>query len=105
MITGLRFNCSSVQDQFNLKPSISTFGKCFGGGLPIGIIALKKDILKKNEQKKKKGIFFGGTFSGNSISMYISNKVVAYIYKNKKFIFKDLEKKKVNLFKGKSIFF
>ena len=51
MITGLRFNCSSVQDQFNLKPSISTFGKCFGGGLPIGIIALKKDILKKNEQK------------------------------------------------------
>ena len=30
MITGLRFNCSSVQNQFNLKPSISTFGKCFG---------------------------------------------------------------------------
>ena len=51
MITGLRFNCSSVQDQFNLKPSISTFGKCFGGGLPIGIIAIKKDIIKKIEQK------------------------------------------------------
>jgi glutamate-1-semialdehyde 2,1-aminomutase len=92
MITGLRFNCSSVQDEFNLKPSISTFGKCFGGGMPIGIIALKKDIVKKLNNNKKK-IFFGGTFSGNSISMYISNKVVNYIYKNKKMIFSNLEKK------------
>ena len=103
MITGLRFNCSSVQDQFNLNPSISTFGKCFGGGLPIGIIALKKDILKKMSNNKKK-VFFGGTFSGNSINMYISNKIVTYIYKNKRFIFKDLERKseffqkKINLF-------
>ena len=46
MITGLRFNCSSVQNQFNLKPSISTFGKCFGGGLPIGIIGINKNVLK-----------------------------------------------------------
>ena len=29
MITGLRFNCSSVQNQVYLEPSISTFGKCF----------------------------------------------------------------------------
>ena len=42
MITGLRFNGSSVQDNLKLNPSISTFGKCLGGGFPIGIIALKK---------------------------------------------------------------
>ena len=33
--------------------------------------------MSKNRKKK---VFFGGTFSGNSISMYISNKVVAFIY-------------------------
>jgi|TARA_B100001093_G_scaffold427282_1_gene421564 glutamate-1-semialdehyde 2,1-aminomutase len=104
MITGLRFNCSSVQDQFNLKPSISTFGKCFGGGLPIGIIAIKKDILKKMSKNKKK-VFFGGTFSGNSISMYISNKVVTYIYKNKKLIFQDLDKKSEFIQKKINFFF
>ena len=42
IITGIRFNCSSVQNIFKLNPSISTFGKCLGGGFPMGIIALKK---------------------------------------------------------------
>ena len=42
IITGIRFNCSSIQTEFKLHPSISIFGKCFGGGFPMGIIALKK---------------------------------------------------------------
>jgi len=83
MITGLRFNCSSVQNQFNFKPSISTFGKCFGGGLPIGIIGIKKNIIKKLDKNKKK-VFFGGTFSGNSIITYVANESVKFIIKNKK---------------------
>ena len=107
MITGLRFNCSSVQNQFNLKPSISTFGKCFGGGLPIGIIGIKKDIIKKLDKNKKK-IFFGGTFSGNSINTFIANRIVRYVYKNKKNIFDNLDKKsefiqkEINLFLKKN---
>ena len=92
MITGLRFNCSSVQNEFNLKPSITTFGKCFGGGLPIGIIAVKKEIEKKLKIKNKK-VFFGGTFSGNSVNTYVANKVVNYVLKNKTFIFNNLNKK------------
>ena len=99
MITGLRFNCSSVQDQFKLNPSISTFGKCFGGGLPIGIIALKKEVLLKLKKNEKK-IFFGGTFSGNSINSFLSNKTVKYIIKNKKNIFVNLEKKAIYLEKN-----
>ena len=107
MITGLRFNCSSVQNQFNLKPSISTFGKCFGGGLPIGIIGIKKNIIKKLDKNKKK-IFFGGTFSGNSINTFIANRLVRYVYKNKKNIFDSLDKKsefiqkEINLFLKKN---
>ena len=107
MITGLRFNCSSVQNQFNLEPSISTFGKCFGGGLPIGIIGIKKNIIKKLDKNKKK-IFFGGTFSGNSINTFIANRLVRYVYKNKKNIFDSLDKKsefiqkEINLFLKKN---
>ena len=107
MITGLRFNCSSVQNQFNLEPSISTFGKCFGGGLPIGIIGIKKNIIKKLDKNKKK-IFFGGTFSGNSINTFIANRLVRYVYKNKKNIFDNLDKKsefiqkEINLFLKKN---
>ena len=50
----------------------------FGGGFPIGIIGLKKEVLIK--LKKKEKIFFGGTFSANSINSYLSNKIVNYIF-------------------------
>ncbi len=102
MITGLRFNASSAQDIYGLKPSITTFGKCFGGGMPIGIIALRNEVFKKLKNKK---MFYGGTFSGNSINTYIGNQITKYIYKNKKFLFKELETKSNYLEKNLNLFF
>ena len=69
IITGLRTDCSTVQSIYNVKPDISTFGKSFGGGMPIGIISITKEVERKIKIQKNK-IFFGGTFSGNSISTY-----------------------------------
>ena len=86
MITGLRTDCSSVQNFFSIKPDISIFGKCFGGGLPIGFISLSKKIRVKMDKMKLK-VFFGGTFSGNSINMYVGNEILKYIINNKKKIF------------------
>ena len=83
MITGLRVKSNSVQQTFKIKPSISTFGKCFGGGLPIGIIGISKKI--ENLIKKKKiNIFFGGTFSGNSLASFVGQETTQFIIKNKK---------------------
>ena len=95
-ISGVRFNASTVQKIYKLNPDISTFGKCFGGGLPIGIIAVKRNILKKISKLKLK-VFFGGTFSANQISTYLGKKTLEYILKNKKRIFSDLEKKSLYL--------
>ena len=92
MITGLRYNGASAQKVMKLDPSISTFGKCFGGGLPLGIIAIKKNIEKKIFKKKKNEIFFGGTFSGNAINTYVGNEVSSYIIKNKKKFLKILKR-------------
>lgn len=97
MITGLRIDASSFQSKYGLKPDIATFGKCFGGGLPIGIIALNKNIEKKIKKLKKK-IFFGGTFSGNSLSTFIGKLTVNYIITNRKKIFRSLEDKSSLLF-------
>ena len=85
MITGVRTYEGSVQKKFNLKPSISTFGKCIGGGVPIGVIGLSNDILKKINKSKKK-IYFGGTFSGNSISTFIGYNTLKFINQNKRII-------------------
>ncbi len=90
IITGIRVNCSSVQNELGIKSDISTFGKVFGGGMPIGILAFSNKIYQKLLKKKKK-VYFGGTFSGNALSMYLANKTLTYILKNKKKIFKKLE--------------
>lgn len=92
IITGLRTDCSSVQSNLKIKPSISTFGKCFGGGMPIGIIALTKKITRILQKKGKK-VFFGGTFSANSISTFVGKLTVEHILKNKVKIFNDLDNK------------
>lgn len=84
-ITGLRTFEGSVQDKYNLNPSITTFGKCIGGGAPIGAIGLSKNFLKKFKKTKKK-VYFGGTFSGNSMSTFIGYNTIKYIFKNKKII-------------------
>ena len=91
MITGLRTDYSSVQSIYKIRPDISTFGKCFGGGVPIGIIAINKKIIEKIKKKKLK-IFFGGTFSGGSINSFIANENLKYIRKNKKKIFSKINK-------------
>ena len=109
MITGLRTNCSSVQSYFKINPDLSTFGKSFGAGLPIGIISISKTTLKKLKKIKPK-VFFGGTFSGNSITTFVGNEILNYILKNKKKIFKKIntnaeyfEKNLNKFFKEKNI--
>ena len=88
ILTGIRVGCSSVQNIFNIKTDISTFGKVIGGGMPIGIIGLKKNIVNKLRKKK---VFFGGTYSGNSLSAYVANETLKEIIKNKKKIFPKIE--------------
>ena len=90
MITGLRDEGKSFQTNNNIKSDISVFGKAFGGGFPLGVIAISPKIYSK--LKKKLKIFFGGTFSGNSINMYVANKVTSYLTKHK-IIYSSLKKK------------
>lgn len=91
MITGLRVNGNSVQEYLKILPDITTFGKSFGGGLPLGVIALSKRTLNKIK-KRKLNIFYGGTYSGNSFSSLLAYETTKYIIKNKKII-NDLNKK------------
>ncbi len=86
MITGLRTNGGTVQSLFNIKTDISTFGKCYGGGSPLGFVAISKKI-DKIITKKNISVYFGGTFSGNSQNMFFSNESLKFILKNKKKIF------------------
>ena len=89
IITGIRSDKNSVQQNYNIKPDITTVGKIAGGGMPIGIIGISKKVNKKIQGKK---IFYGGTFSGNSLSCFVGNETLKYLIKNKTII-KNVNKK------------
>lgn len=61
VLTGLRVG----RKYCDIQPDLSTYGKVFGGGFPIGIVAGKREIM----QCALTGVFMGGTFSANPISM------------------------------------
>lgn len=89
IITGLRVYRASVQNKINLYSDISTFGKCFGNGMPIAFIGISEKINKLICNKKKK-IFFGGTYSGNSLSTFVANNTLKHILSKKKKIFRKI---------------
>ena len=90
MISGLRLPELSVYKKLKTTPDILTFGKIFGGGVPIGIIGITKkveNLLSKN----KDTVFFGGTYSLNPFSSYLGLNTIKYIYKNRNKIYYKLE--------------
>ena len=91
MITGIRTNMGSAQQYFKLKTDISTFGKAFANGMPIGFVGISKKI-EQQIKKKKLNIYFGGTFSGNSMTTFFAKEYLVYLRKNKKKVFSYLEK-------------
>ena len=79
VMTGFRLSMRGGVDIFSVKPDLVTYGKVLGGGFPIGAVGGKKEILKT------KGVFYGGTFSANPLTMYAAKLILKTIV-NKKYI-------------------
>lgn len=66
VITGSRLSKGGAQEMFNVKPDLCTMGKIIGGGLPVGAIAGKKEIMEGLAPSGK--VYQAGTFSGNPLT-------------------------------------
>ncbi|MFX0170469.1 MAG: aspartate aminotransferase family protein [Candidatus Hodarchaeota archaeon] len=70
VITGYRFLYGLFQNDIKIFPDITTMGKIIGGGLPIGLVGGKDEIIEQaNPQIKNRVWIGGGTFSANPLSM------------------------------------
>ncbi len=73
IVTGFRFRYGCIYPTMNLDPDIVTLGKIVGGGMAIGVICGKKEIMAHadtNDKKKSERSYIGGgTFSANPTSM------------------------------------
>ena len=74
VITGFRMGLGGAQGFYGVTPDLATFGKAVGGGLPLSVVAGRREIM---EQMYGGGVAFGGTFNGNPMSMAAANAALS----------------------------
>ncbi len=66
VITGFRLGLGGAQARYDVRPDLTTFGKVIGGGLPIGAVGGRRELM---EQLSPLGpVFHAGTLSGNPLA-------------------------------------
>ena len=67
VMTGFRVALGGAQARFGIKPDITTLGKVIGGGLPLGALGGRRDIMEKLAPLGP--VYQAGTLSGNPIAV------------------------------------
>jgi glutamate-1-semialdehyde 2,1-aminomutase len=66
VITGFRLGSGGAQAKYDVRPDLTTFGKVIGGGLPIGAVGGRRDIMETLTPLGK--VFHAGTLAGNPLA-------------------------------------
>lgn len=72
IITGFRLGLSGAQGHYGIKPDLTVLGKIIGGGLPIGAISGRREVMEQMDHTKYSGLEYAyhrNTFSGNAITL------------------------------------
>ena len=67
VMTGFRVALGGAQSLFGVTPDLTTLGKVIGGGMPVGALGGRKDIMQ--ELAPTGPVYQAGTLSGNPLAM------------------------------------
>lgn len=96
IITGFRVSLGGAQEEFGIEPDLCTLGKVAGGGMPMGIVVGRGDIMDmcnhmKRPNKWERVNIGGGTFSGTPIAMTAGLLQLRYLKENANWIYSKLK--------------
>src|SRR4030043_1755770 len=96
VISCFRVALGGVQERFNLTPDLTTLGKIVGGGLPVGALVGKKEILEKTSPEKEvskweRVLIGGGTFSSNPLTAAAGLAMLHYLKDHEEEVYPLLE--------------
>jgi glutamate-1-semialdehyde-2,1-aminomutase len=70
VVTGLRIGYRGAQGYFDVAPDLTAYGKAIGGGLPVGALAGRPEIMQLFPKSNSEGgVFSSGTFNANPLTM------------------------------------
>jgi glutamate-1-semialdehyde 2,1-aminomutase len=64
VFTGFRLAPGGAQEYFGVRADMVTYGKTVGGGLPVGVVCGRRDLMKRYRDDRPADVFFArGTFN------------------------------------------
>lgn len=66
VITGFRLGPGGAQEKYDVGPDLTCFGKVIGGGLPIGAVGGRREVMATLSPIGK--VFHAGTLAGNPLA-------------------------------------
>ncbi|MBU6240614.1 MAG: glutamate-1-semialdehyde 2,1-aminomutase [Acidobacteria bacterium] len=66
VITGFRLGPGGAQEKYDVRPDLTCFGKVIGGGLPIGAVGGRREVMATLSPIGK--VFHAGTLAGNPLA-------------------------------------
>lgn len=94
IITGFRLAYGGAQEHYGVVPDLAALGKIAGGGLPLGLVCGRKEVLSAADPAQKKGFVSigGGTFSENPLSMAAGLATLRYLKKHRSTLYPRLDR-------------
>jgi len=97
VMTGFRVSFGGAQSIYEIKPDLTCFGKIIGGGLPVGALGGRREIM---EYLSPVGpVYQAGTLSGNPLAMMAGYTTLSILHNNSK-VYEELERKAQQLEQG-----
>lgn len=92
IITGFRLALGGGQEAFGVIPDIATYGKIIGGGLPVGMVAGKTEVMRRiRGGNNVMSVFMGGTFSANPLTIAAGLAAVRHLSERRETVYPALD--------------
>ena len=80
VMTGFRIHEKGAQGYFGIEADLICLGKVIGGGLPVGAVAGKREIMSRLAPEGN--VYQAGTLSGNPLAMVAGLKTLQIFYRD-----------------------
>jgi glutamate-1-semialdehyde 2,1-aminomutase len=80
VFVGFRLAQGGAQEYFGVRADLVTYGKTLGGGLPIGVVCGRRDLMKRFRDDRPADICFArGTFNSHPYVMAAMNEFLRHL--------------------------
>jgi glutamate-1-semialdehyde 2,1-aminomutase len=92
VVTGMRLGPQGAQGRFGVHPDVTAYGKAIGGGLPIGALAARGEIMELFPRPNDAGgVFSSGTFNANPLTVAAGLAVIEHVRLHAQVLYPSLE--------------